>query len=1041
MTSSSAPGSAVMELARTAAHGGWRRSSLAAAVAALGIFCVWLLALTASLFPSQPRAGEAPRQPILDSYGKLPLSFVPNAGQVDRSVRYQARGPGFDFNFTPDKAVLSFTRGDQGVALHLTPLGASKGARLEGRGKRDARVNYLIGHERHTNLQTYRAIAYRELWPGVDLVFRSGRGALKYELRVAPGADPSKVRLGYRGADRLSLGARGDLLIDTPLGTLRDSRPHSYQRIGGKRIPVASRYALRRGGNAYGFELDSSYDARHPLVIDPGLAYSTFLGGVGGEHGLGVAVDGAGNAYVTGFTSSLDYPTAGAFDPSQNGNSDAFVTKLDASGSALAYSTYLGGNGYDEGAAIAVDGNGSAYVTGQTQSGNFPTTPAAFDTTHFGFRDAFITKLDPSGSALAYSTYLGGAPDDEGFGIAVDASGNAYVTGRTRSPGFPTTPSAFDRRFNGGFYDVFVTKMDATGSAALYSTYLGGADWDEGVAIAVDEAGDAYVTGRTVSANFPTTAGAIDRSLAGYEDAFVTKIRMSESALAYSTYLGGDSFDEGFGIAVDGSGSAYVSGFTFSSDFPTTAGAFDRTHDGSDAFVSKLDSLGAGLVYSTYLGGTSADDASGVDVDGNGRAHVTGRTVSLDFPTTQDALDRTFNGGSWDAFVTTLDAAGSGLEYSTYLGGAEFDVGQGIAVDTTGNAYVSGATSSPDFPTTEGAFDSTFNGQGGFTDVFVTKLFATAGAPATLVLEPATATNPVGSSHCVTATVKDRFGAPTPGVTIRFSVTGTQQLRRSAVTDRNGNARFCYTGMSPGTDTIRAFADADRDGIRDPGEPQGQATKTWTPKPALDHFLYYPIQNGTPAFQPRTVTVRDQFRTSQARVVEPLRLLNPASKDGSTISRPGAHLKCYRIEESRFAGRTVSVRNQLAAHTFQVRQPTRLCNPASKKVPPGTPPPIPSGLDHFRCYGVEGSSLNRAVTLRDQFGRQQVAVQEPEYLCNPASKNGSTIQHPAPHLVCYELGGVDPFVSRRASMRDQFGVQTFTVSEPTKLCVPSRKQT
>jgi hypothetical protein len=312
----------------------------------------------------------------------------------------------------------------------------------------------------------------------------------------------------------------------------------------------------------------------------------------------------------------------------------------------------------------------------------------------------------------------------------------------------------------------------------------------------------------------------------------------------------------------------------------------------------------------------------------------------------------------------------------------------------------------------------------------------------TLTLEPESATNPRGTTHTVTATLTDQNG-PVANRTIRFSVTGANTASGAGVTNAQGKASFTYTGSVSGSDTITACFDADGANGCEPDEPADTATKEWTgvPPPAgLDHFLYYPIEDGTPTFRERTVTVRDQFRTSRVLVEEPLRLLNPASKNGGTIIRPNAHLKCYEIEESRFGGRTVTVQNQFGTRTFQVRQPTRLCNPASKRVPPGTPPAVPSGLGHFRCYGIEAGPVNRTVTLRDQFGRQQVVVGEPEYLCNPASKNGSGIQNPTRHLVCYELEGVDPFRERRASLRDQFGVQTFTVDDPTKLCVPSSKR-
>ena len=337
------------------------------------------------------------------AYGKLPVSFVPNKGQTDGRVQYMAQGGGYAFNFSPDKAALSFTKGDRGTALHLTPLGANQDARIEPGERRHGTVNYFVDGERHSDLPTYGELTYRELWPGVDMVFRGAAGTLKYEFHVRPGADPSVIRLAYRGADGLSLGAAGNLLIATPLGTLRDSRPRSYQMVDGKRVAVHSRYELQ-GGTGYGFALGSTYDSGRPLVIDPGLTYSTFLGGTVHDQGNGIAVDAGGNAYVTGQANSSNFPTtAGAFDPTFNAQTEVFVTKLNATGTAMTYSTYLGGTGDDIGRGIVVDAFGSAYVTGTAQTG-FPTTARAFDTTISG-SDAFVTKLNAAGTALLYSTF------------------------------------------------------------------------------------------------------------------------------------------------------------------------------------------------------------------------------------------------------------------------------------------------------------------------------------------------------------------------------------------------------------------------------------------------------------------------------------------------------------------------------------------------------------------------------------------------------------------------------------------------------------
>jgi hypothetical protein len=672
---------------------------------------------------SEPGAPQMSEREALDAYGKLPLSFVPNEGQTDEAVRYYAQGAGYGFFFTHKGATLSFAegKGRGGHALALDFLGANPDATLNAQKRLSGKVNYLVGDEPaewQQGLPTHAELLYGELWPGIDMAVRGEGGKLKYEFHLQPGSSVEDVRLSYRGAQGLKVEADGELLVHTPLGVLKDAAPVSYQRIGGERVAVESRYRLT-GDGGYGFAV-GAYDPRYPLVIDPGLDYSTFLGGTGDElPSGGIAVDRNGKVYVTGRTSSADFPTTpGAFDTALDGGNDVFVTKLNASGSALDYSTFLGGTGGDVGAGIAVR-DGRIFVRGFTGSSDFPTTPGAFDTALDGGTDAFVTKLNASGSALDYSTFLGGTGSDGGGqGIAVDGTGRAYLTGSTSSADFPTTPGAFDTSYNDGISDVFVTKLNASGSALTYSTFLGGADYDEGWGIAVRD-GSAYVTGFTHSADFPTTPGAFDRTYNGGTDAFVTKLNASGSALDYSTFLGGTGSEFGEGIAVDGTGRAYLTGSTSSADFPTTPGAFD-TSGGGGAFVTKLNAAGSALTYSTLLGGGGIDVGYDIAVR-FGRAYVTGYTSSSDFPTTPGAFDRTFNGGA-DAFVTKLNASGSALAYSTFLGGAGEDEGRGIAV-RDGRAYVTGFTQSADYPTTPGAFDRTYNGgTSDDGDVFVTKL-------------------------------------------------------------------------------------------------------------------------------------------------------------------------------------------------------------------------------------------------------------------------------------------------------------------------------
>jgi Beta-propeller repeat len=680
------------------------------------------------------------------AYATLPLSFVPNAGQMDSRVRYSAQSGGATFYFTTRDAVFSFASKARGLVLRLGFLGANPRPAITGRTPQSGRVNYLIGNDParwHTNLATYGEVVYRDLWPSIDLLFRSENGKLEYEFLVKPGARVQDIRLAYHGADKLSVDHDGELVVHTKVGSITDKRPVTYQLVDGKRVLVASRFALERRENSktsYGFAI-GNYDRRRALVIDPGLVYSTFLGGTQDDAGNGIAVDSAGQAYVTGLTYSVDFPTtAGAYDTTFNGDSgypfgggDVFVSKLNSKGSALVYSTYLGGT-LDEpiwAASIAVDSSGNAYLTGTTDSPDFPITPGAFQSTLKGIQDAYVVKLNHNGN-LVYSTFLGGTGQNGAYyasAIAVDCNGNAYVTGFTDSVDFPTTPGAFQTTFQGPFYDAFVTKLNSKGTGLVYSTYLGGSSDDDATSIAVDSAGKALVTGYTSSANFPTTPGAVQPNIGGGYDAFVTKLNSSGSALVYSTFLGGTNDDAGGAITIDWSGKAYITGYTISTNYPTTPGAYQTTTSGGyDGFVTKLNTNGTALVYSTYLGGLLDDEGVGIAVDSAGQAHVTGQTDSLNFPVTADAY-QPINNGSWDAFVTKLNSTGSALVYSTYLGGAVDDFGYGVSLGRSGNVYVTGSTNSANFPATSGAFETTYNGGLYYGDAFVTKLSVPQGAP------------------------------------------------------------------------------------------------------------------------------------------------------------------------------------------------------------------------------------------------------------------------------------------------------------------------
>ncbi|WP_348304063.1 SBBP repeat-containing protein [Methanothrix sp.] len=595
--------------------------------------------------------------------------------------------------FTPSEVVFSLFRGNNSSAVHMAFENSSPG-QIIGEEQLPGRANFFIGNDSTqwiSDIPTFGSIRYKEIYPGVDLVFKGTEGYLKHELALNPGADLSGIILTYSGQDNLSLAEDGSLLIRTSAGNLTDSVPVCYQEINGSREMVEGRYRLV-GDNGVGFEI-VDYDRRYRLVIDPALAYSTYLGGSSDDSGLSLALDSSGNAYVTGYTASTNYPTKDPLQASNAGSNDVFVAKINSAGSALSYSTYLGGGGYDYAKGIAVDSSGNAYVTGYTASTNFP-TKNPLQASNAGSNDAFIAKINSAGSALSYSTYLGGSGEDNGERIAVDGSGNAYVTGYTGSTSFPTKNPI--QASKAGLWDAFVSKINSAGSALVYSTYLGGGSSEYGLGIALDGSSNAYITGPTYSTNFPTT-NPLQASNGGEMDAFVSKINSAGSALTYSTYLGGSFNDFAEGIAVDSRGNAYVTGYTISNDFPTQ-NPIQALKDGSfDAFVTKINSAGSGLAYSTYLGGSGDCFAHGIAVDGWGNAIVTGDTSSADFPT-RNPLQAS-NGGSHDIFVTMINAAGSALSFSTYLGGVNYDYAKGIAIDDFGKTYLTGYTESNNFPT------------------------------------------------------------------------------------------------------------------------------------------------------------------------------------------------------------------------------------------------------------------------------------------------------------------------------------------------------
>jgi hypothetical protein len=664
---------------------------------------------------------------------RLPIYFVANRGQSDPRVAYYVPGGDTTVYFTEEGITYALAGQGRRWAVKLDFVGAETREPV-GEHETPAVVSYFRGDpaDWKTGIPTFGAIRYRDLWPGIDLVYTGEGGRLKYTFVVRPGADPTRIRLAYRGTSGVRLMPEGRLSVSTPLRSFEEDAPYAYQPQGERRVEVEAAFAAEASdspGTAFGFRV-GRYDPDRPLILDPvvHLSYSGFVGGSGSEIARGIAVDAAGNAYITGQTTSdeASFPVLAGPDLTFNDtvNYDAFVAKINADGASLVYAGYIGGAGSDVGHGIAVDSAGYAYVVGETASdqATFPET-AGPDLTHNGGTDVFVAKVHFRGTSLLYCGYIGGTGNDIGQGIAVDASGNAYVAGETTSTE-ATFPVAGGPQvtYQGGAYDAFVAKVNAAGTGLSWAGYIGGAGQDSGFAVAVDASGSAYVTGRTGSdqATFPVAVGP-DLTWAGSLDGFVAKVDPTGASLVYAGYIGGTGWDEGHAIAVDASGSAYVAGLAGSpgTGFPATVGPQLAYGGGAyDGFVAKVDPAGSAFVYAGFIGGSQDDQARGVAVDGVGNAYVTGYTLSADFPVSIGP-DLSANGNS-DAFVSKVNAAGSGFVYGTYIGGTLADDGYAIAVDGAGDAYVAGVAGSDQssFPVVAGPSLV----KDGFTDAFVAKV-------------------------------------------------------------------------------------------------------------------------------------------------------------------------------------------------------------------------------------------------------------------------------------------------------------------------------
>ena len=691
-----------------------------------------MLAVTVVLFPATVFGHKMPdnaqKGKILKQAYSMQVPFIENMGQVkNKEVRFYADTFGGTI-FVEKTGCLTYSlpaKGNKGVVIK--EVLTDETLDIAGRKLSPTRVSYFKGKAKdswQTDIPTYTGLTLGEIHNGIELTLKAYGNNVEKLFTVLPEKDPKIIRVKVRGAERLKVNKKGELEVITGQGPVKFTKPAAYQSIGSERKPVEVSYVVHEG-NTYGFKV-GNYNKKRPLIIDPLLA-STFIGGGSlnykHDYNFSIAIDNDENVYVTGHTVSNDYPTtAGAYDEDENGGWDVFVSKFDSTLSTLLASTYIGGDSGEQRCyAISVDDGGNVYVTGYTNTSDYPTTPGAYDGSHNGNYDVFVSRFDSDLSTLLASTFIGGADWDHSYAIAVDGE-NVFVTGYTESSDYPATPGAYDDSHNGGT-DGFVSNLDSTLSTLSGSTFVGGGDADMCNSVGISE-GAVYITGRTQSGNFPTTSGAYntmhnEHPSFFYYDAFVSKFDTTLGTLLASTFIGGSSGnDTARSIAINGNGDVYITGDTDSFYYPTTPSAYDES--GGDMFISKLDAVLETLLASTFIGGGGSESRA-VAIGGSGDIYITGYTQNTDYPITSGAYDESHNGGYDDVFVSKLDSGLSTLLASTFIGGGGRDWSRSIAVNGSGDVYVAGDTLSPDYPTTLGAYDESHNGE---TDVFVSKLDA-----------------------------------------------------------------------------------------------------------------------------------------------------------------------------------------------------------------------------------------------------------------------------------------------------------------------------
>ena len=697
----------------------------------------------------------------------------PNPGSKDKFV---SRGNNYALFLTPSEAVVTLASNQYvsnqknnpvtSSVLHMQFLGANKSVKLSGQDDSGSKSHYYIGNDPEKwvkDVTRYGKVQYKNLYPGIDLVFYGNQNELEYDFIVASGVNPDIIRLGFTGADKLSVNQQGDLLIHTPAGRVLQKKPLVYQTRNNQKEFITGSYLLL-DKQTIGFDL-GRYDPDLPLIIDPVLDYTTYVGGSDQDNGTRIAIDQKGYIYITGYTFSTDFPSGAVL----GSNISSFITKLTPDGTSVVFSLYLGGSGIDRGRDIAIGDDGNIYIVGETTSLDFPVLASAPQSQNNGGTDVFLSVLSPGGNHLHYSSYYGGSGYDAGQGIALGNNDAVYLTGETWSNDLPITTEAFDTRCGSGTtcvtnqnYDAFFAVLDVLNSNIVYSTYLGGGADDKGHAIAVDLAtGYGYIAGQTNSSEFPRLNPILPiTSFSGDNlDGFLTVIdpaMTGRNSLVYSTLIGGQKEDVVDSITLDAEGNAYLFGYTNSIDFPVKNAYQAYLRGETDSFIAKINPTAAtgpdSLIYATYLGGSGAELSYGVAIDEFNRAYIVGTTSSTDFPTV--AAFQNSNAGGIDAFIATVGVNGDALTYASYFGGSGDETGSGIAVASDGTTYIVGDSASTNLPASLRLAQSTLNESVDTINAFVAKVSRPEVTPAPqLTLNPPTNGNDSASGGGATSPI------------------------------------------------------------------------------------------------------------------------------------------------------------------------------------------------------------------------------------------------------------------------------------------------